>query len=293
MGSRSVTRSGFAPSGVGNLDVAARLDEAATLLMEQRANPYRVQAYRRAAETVRALERPVGELIEAQGIEGLDALPGIGPSLARAIVQIAMTGRMPMLTRLRGAADPIDLLASVPGISRSSAARIHDELAIHTLEELEAAAHDGRLTERLGIRGKRLEGIRAALAARLNRVRRTGSATEQAPTVAEILDIDRQYRRQAAAGELPMIVPRRFNPEQRAWLPVLHKDQAGRHYTAMFSNTARAHALHRTNDWVVVYVDGGHGEHQYTVITALHGELTGQRIVRGREAECASSVPVA
>lgn len=293
MGSRSLTRPSNAASGASNLDVAARLDEAATLLKEQRANPYRVQAYRRAAETVRALERPVGELIDAEGIAGLDALPGIGPSLARAIVQIAMTGRMPMLTRLRGEADPIDLLASLPGISRRSAARIHDELAIHTLEELEAAAHDGRLTERLGIRGKRLEGIRDALAGRLNRVRRSGSATEQAPTVAEILDIDRQYRRQAAAGELPMIAPRRFNPEQKAWLPVLHKDQDGRHYTAMFSNTARAHALHRTNDWVVVYVDGGHGEHQYTVITALHGELAGQRIVRGREAECARSVRVA
>jgi hypothetical protein len=292
MRSSSPLRSSDRSANATNLDVAARLDEAAALLKEQRANPYRVQAYRRAAETVRALDRPVAYLIEAEGIAGLDALPGIGASLARAIVQIVATGRMPMLTRLRGEADPVELLASVPGISRRSAERMHDELSIHTLEELEAAAHDGRLTDRLGIRGKRLDGIRETLAGRLSRVRRSESATEPPPAVAEILDIDRQYRRQAAAGELPMIAPRRFNPERLAWLPVLHTDRAGRHYTAMFSNTARAHALHRTNDWVVIYADGGHGEHQYTVITALHGELAGRRIVRGREAECATQPAV-
>jgi hypothetical protein len=42
-----------------------------------------------------------------------------------------------------------------------------------------------------------------------------------------------------------------------------------------------------TRDWVVLYHDGAHGEHQATVITSRHGALAGLRIVRGREEECA------
>jgi hypothetical protein len=82
-------------------------------------------------------------------------------------------------------------------------------------------------------------------------------------------------------------LPRRFNPERRSWLPVLHTRRGPRQYTALFSNTARAHELGRTRDWVVIYYDGAGGERQCTVITAAHGSLAGRRIVRGREAECA------
>jgi hypothetical protein len=269
-----------------NADVALRLEEVATLLEEQRANPYRVQAYRRAAETVRQLVRPVTDIMAAEGLEGLDALPGIGASLARTIYQVAATGRLPMLARLRGESDPIELLASLPGIGTRTAERIHDELGIHTLEELESAAHDGRLTEVIGLRGKRLAGLRDALAGRLGKVRQAAVATVAAPPVADILAVDSEYREAAAAGKLPRIAPRRFNPAHEAWLPVLHTDRDSRHYTALFSNTARAHSLGRTRDWVIVYVDGRGGERQYTVVTAAHGSLEGLRVVRGRESDC-------
>ncbi len=72
----------------------------------------------------------------------------------------------------------------------------------------------------------------------------------------------------------------------KAWLPTLHTHRGERHYTALFSNTAHAHEMRATHDWVVIYRDdhGGHG--QWTVITSTMGKLTGRRIVRGREAEC-------
>ena len=82
------------------------------------------------------------------------------------------------------------------------------------------------------------------------------------------------------------IAPRRFNPSHVAWLPILHTTRGRRHYTALFSNTARAHQLARTDDWVVIYWDDGRGERQATVVTATGGPLKGRRIVRGREAEC-------
>ena len=69
---------------------------------------------------------------------------------------------------------------------------------------------------------------------------------------------------------------------------MFHTHRGVRHYTALFSNTARAHEAGKTHDWVVLYYDDGSGERQGTVITAERGPLHGKRIVRGREAECAA-----
>ncbi|HYL89355.1 MAG TPA: hypothetical protein VEU32_11425 [Burkholderiales bacterium] len=109
------------------------------------------------------------------------------------------------------------------------------------------------------------------------------------PGVDLLLDIDREYREKARAGLLPRIAPRRFNPEAKAWLPVLHTRYGPYHFTALFSNTERAHELHRTYDWVVIFFsDDTEGEEgQATVVTERRGGLAGQRVVRGREPECA------
>jgi DNA polymerase (family X) len=105
--------------------------------------------------------------------------------------------------------------------------------------------------------------------------------------VKHLLDVDREYRAGAEADTLPRIAPRRFNPEGKAWLPVLHTRRDDWAFTALFSNTARAHELDRVRDWVVVYVeDKAHHERQYTVVTAGQGTLAGRRVVRGREREC-------
>lgn len=275
-----------------NEDVAGRLEEIARLLAAQGANPFRVRAYRRAAETVRRLPEPVSNIIGQKGLEGLQSLPGIGESIARAIRDVLAHGRLAILERLRGESDPIALLASVPGIGRTLASRLHHELGIDTLVDLEAAAHDGRLEQILGFGHKRLAGIRDSLAHRLSRVRTTAaSPNDGAPAVEEILDVDREYRQKAAAGRLVKIAPRRFNPSREAWLPILHTERGPRHYTALFSNTARAHSLGKTNDWVVTYCDDARGERQYTVITSERGRLKGRRIVRGREDECERASP--
>lgn len=274
-----------------NRDIAGRLDEVAEILAEQGASRFRVQAYQRAAATLRNLDRPVAEFFHAEGIDGLEQIPGIGTSIARSIRDILLHGRLAMLDRLRGEHDPIAVLMSVPGVGKSLAWKLHDELDIDSLEDLEAAAHDGRLAAVAGLGEKRLAGIRDSLAHRLNRVavnppiRRTINAE---PDVAELLNVDREYRREADAGNLKTITPRRFNPTAESWLPVLHTRRGDRHYTALFSNTARAHELQKTRDWVVIYGDGAQAEQRWTVITSSFGRLKGRRIVRGREEECAA-----
>ena len=106
------------------------------------------------------------------------------------------------------------------------------------------------------------------------------------PSVAELLDVDREYREKATTDQLHRIAPRRFNPMHESWLPILHTRRGPRRYTALFSNTAHAHRARKTRDWVVVYGDNGVGESRHTVITAAFGPLRGRRVVAGREDEC-------
>jgi Holliday junction resolvasome RuvABC DNA-binding subunit len=270
-----------------NVEIGRCLDEVADLLEAQGANHFRVEAYRRAADGVRHLPKPLIEIWREHGEQGLRAVTGVGERLATALKHLVTTGRLPMLDRLRGETDPVALLESVPGIGRALAERFHGELGIDSLEDLEAAAHDGRLSDLAGIGKKKLGGIIDTLATRLGRVRLAERAHEaDAPSVAEILDVDREYREKAAAGELHTIAPRRFNPSGESWLPILHTHRGERNYTALFSNTARAHQFGKTRDWVVLYYDAGLDERQATVITAHRGMLAGKRIVRGREPEC-------
>lgn len=267
--------------------IADKLEEVAAILEGQDADRFRVAAYRKGAATVRHHPVSMAEILDADGVDGLIRLPAIGETLADAIRTMVRTGRLPQLERLRGDSDPEALFRTLPGIGPEFAERLHHELGVDTLEGLEAAAYDGRLEALDGFGPKRAEGLRAALGSRLRRVRGGRAAKPApAPTVAELLDVDAEYRRKAAADELPRIAPRRFNPEGEAWLPVLHTRRGRRDYTALYSNTPLAHRLERTHDWVVLYPENGAAERPYTVVTERRGPLQGRRVVRGRELEC-------
>jgi hypothetical protein len=272
-----------------NQQVASQLREAADLLEAQGANPFRVAAYRKAGDTLAGLGEPVRRVFEQRGREGLDALPNVGAGIAGAIAEMLITGRWAQLERLRGAAEPEELFRTVPGVGPALAKMIHDGLHADTLEQLEAAAYDGRLERVRGVGARRAAAIRAALASMLGRriARAPRPSAAPSPEVAELLEMDRRYREKAEAGELPRIAPKRFNPEGEAWLPVLHARRGRWNYTVLYSNTARAHELGRTRDWVVIYFyDDDHVEGQHTVVTEMRGPLVGRRVVRGREHEC-------
>ena len=280
---------------MNNGEVADRLEEIAALLEAQAANTFRVRAYRNAADNLRRLDRPLEEILDNEGVAGLIRLPGIGRSLAHSIEHLVHAGHLALLDRLRGEDVAERLFATVPNIGPGMAKRIHEQLGIESLAELEVAANDGRLATVPGMGKKRLRGVRESLAGRFRRrpvpsgPPHTPTADvplDDTPTVAELLEIDRQYRYMAQLDRLPRIAPRRFNPTGQAWLPIMHSQRGERHYTALFSNTARAHELGTTHDWVVIYRDDHEGHGQWTAITASYGALSGQRIIRGREEDC-------
>ena len=224
--------------------------------------------------------------LTGRGRPGLVALPRIGRGIAAAIVEMLRTGRWSQLDRLRGTLDPVRVFQTVSGIGPALAQRVHDTLGVDTLEALEIAAHDGRLDAVPGIGPRRAATVRGALQALLGSTP-ASRRPPGGPAVGTLLDVDREYREKATAGALRTIAPRRFNPEGTSWLPVLHTRRGRWHFTALYSNTARAHELGRTRDWVVVYFyDDDHREGQHTIVTETQGPLAGQLVVRGREAEC-------
>ncbi len=273
-----------------NREIADLLNRIAELLEAQDANPHRVRAYRRGAQTVKEAESAVADMVEEGGREALQDLPNVGEGLSRLIVQYVHSGRSELLERLQGEMDPTQLFVQVSGVGETLARRIVETLDVNTLEDLEQAAHESRLRSVEGFGPKRVRTVRVSLAGMLSRSaqrRMRGEEPEHEPPRVELLlDVDREYRRKAEKEELKKIAPKRFNPEGKAWLPILHTERSGWNLTALYSNTARAHRLDKTHDWVVIYYDRDGQESQATVVTETSGPLEGKRVVRGREAAC-------
>jgi hypothetical protein len=273
-----------------NLWIAERLSRFADLLDQQGGDRFRIRAYRAGADEIRALSVPLADIHAQGGMDGLIALRGVGRGIAAAIAEMLATGRWGQLDRLEASLTPAKLFATIPGIGAVLAERLAEQLGAETLEDLEAALRLGD-AEVPGVGARRRAAILAALAARLSRVpgSRRARADHPAPPVSLLLEADAAYRHKAAAGVLRRIAPRRFNPEHRAWLPIWQMRRGPWRLTLLFSNTARAHELGRTQDWVVVYFQKDHDpEGQCTIVTETHGALAGRRVVRGREADSAA-----
>lgn len=210
--------------------------------------------------------------------------------------------------------DPWADFAAIPGLGPKLTDRVIRQLGIETLEQLELAAHTGRLQTVPGIGPRKACAIGRAAAEVLTERRRLRASNDTdletptskrakslppnssppepsadgdaMPTVAQILIIDREYRHRARARTLPLVTPRRFNPDGAATLPVYRVQHGNTRYTAFYSNSPMAHALGKTLEWVIVLAQRGSHTFQYTVVTETRGSWCGQRVVRGREAEC-------
>jgi len=274
-----------------NKQIAKMLDQIAGLLEMKNANPFRIKAYRDGADSIRSLNDSIAQIALEKGEENLEGIPNIGEGIASLIYSYVKTGRSEMLERLQSEVSPIDLFNQVPGIGQELAERITENLDISTLEGLEQAAFDGRLEEIDGFGEKKVKNIQVSLAGMLSTSAQRAQrhypgqkSPKEQPAIDILLGIDKEYRRKAHAGELRKIAPKRFNPKGEKWLPILNTEKNGWQFTALFSNTALAHDLNKTHDWVVIYYEKENQEDQATIVTQTKGPLKGKRVVRGREA---------
>jgi DNA polymerase (family 10) len=83
---------------MNNITIAEGLVRVAHRLEREDQNLFRVRAYRRAAETVLGLDRPLEQMVAESGVPGLRRLPGIGSHLAKKLATLVRTGDFATLT---------------------------------------------------------------------------------------------------------------------------------------------------------------------------------------------------
>jgi len=126
-----------------NVEVAAIFSEIADLIELQDGNPFRVRSFRRAAQVLQTLPEHVETMLTAGS---LGKVPGIGEGVLSRIKEILETGACSEWTALRQAV-PVGLLEMlrIEGMGPKRVRQVHLELGICTVDELEAAAQEGRL----------------------------------------------------------------------------------------------------------------------------------------------------
>ena len=134
-----------------NQQLAALFRSIAELLAAQRANPYRIRAYRRGADALLALDEDVAEVAQRNALEEID---GIGTELSQKIEEFLRTGKILTLETLRvPLPDQVKGWAQLPGLSESLVAYLYSRLSIATLSDLEKLVRSHMLRTMPGFSG--------------------------------------------------------------------------------------------------------------------------------------------
>jgi len=154
-----------------NREIADIFTAMADMLAIQGESYHRIMAYRRAAENVAALGRPIEEVSQAGELEDI---PGIGKTLASKIDEWLRMGRLEAYEKLQAQvpAGVVEML-QVPDVGPKKAALFWKELGITTVEALEQAARDERLRELPGMGAKSEQKVLAGIEALKRRSGRT------------------------------------------------------------------------------------------------------------------------
>ncbi len=121
----------------------------AELLKNNGENPYRIRAYKRAADTIANLESPIAELAQAGDLQ---TLPGIGKDLAAKIQEYVETGAIQAYEELTTPLPPaIRQWIVLPGLSDPIVHDLYFRLGIRTLDDLETLARSHLLRTRPGV----------------------------------------------------------------------------------------------------------------------------------------------
>src|ERR1700704_615074 len=121
-----------------NAEIADRLSTLAQLMSMEKANPYKIKAYRRAANTIRGLGESVDELVRAKA--DLTVYSGIGEAINAAIREIVLSGTLASLEKLRSNASPeLIAISAYPRLDPKRVLRIFKKLHISSTEALHQA----------------------------------------------------------------------------------------------------------------------------------------------------------
>ena len=139
-----------------NQEIAGIFNEIADLLEIKGENPFRIRAYRRAAQNLEGLTKDVAALSREELLE----IPGIGHDLAEKIEEYIKTEKVKSLEDIKKEVpEGLAALLSVPGLGPKTAKLLYEKLKIKNVDELEKLAREHKLSGLPGIKEKTEENI--------------------------------------------------------------------------------------------------------------------------------------
>lgn len=147
-----------------NESIARRFYRLAALMDIRGDDPFRLRSYRNAAEAIETWPTPMQKIAAAEGITGLQAIPGVGKAIAGKIVELLDRGTFDAWERIIAETPEsvLDLL-EIPGIGPKTAAMLHQKFKVSSLEELKKFVDGGGLDQVDGIGPKTAERIKESL----------------------------------------------------------------------------------------------------------------------------------
>lgn len=147
-----------------NQEIAQRFYRLAALMDIRGDDPFRLRSYRNAAEALETWPKPLKQIADEQGVEGLQAIPGVGKAIAGKIIELLNRGTFDAWERIIAETPEtvLDLL-EIPGIGPKTAALLHQKFKVSSLAELKKFVKGGGLELVDGIGPKTAERIRESL----------------------------------------------------------------------------------------------------------------------------------
>jgi DNA polymerase (family X) len=147
-----------------NEEIARRFARLATLLEIRGDDKFRVRSYRNAAEMIETWPTPLARIAAAEGVKGLQALPGVGKAISAKVVELLERGAFEAWERLttETPATVLDLL-EVEGIGVKTAATLYQQFKVSSLEDLRQFVEGGGLEMVDGVGEKTAERISASV----------------------------------------------------------------------------------------------------------------------------------
>jgi DNA polymerase (family 10) len=147
-----------------NEEIARRFNRMASLMEVRGEDSFRVRSYRMAAEAIETWPTPMKEIVDQDGAEGLQEIPGVGKAIAGKIVELLDRGTFDAWEKMTAQtpATVLDLL-ELPGIGPKTVAMLHQKFKIASLDDLRKFAEGGGLEMVDGIGAKTAERIKRHL----------------------------------------------------------------------------------------------------------------------------------